>query len=587
MLRSINYFISFTAVFLFMLACEETPANGDNGNGTDSLMVEAMVDSAITALEDELFALSTLEVSQPGDIDFSTSNALFKEALGLDAENLDANFGAGLTEILLFSQDAEVQAVFDAWEAFLDTGSAFVADTSLSSPALSLGFLLPGAFRQAPIRTLNEKEVAYSYLNLFKLVVSDPPTIGDIQDVIESVFLPDLDYALERFNVVDDSSTYSFIITPKMQGDVQEDSVEFDLTELYVLEAAVNLIRSFFSVAVAYNISPSAYDSAAIVDFLTPGGGFLSLRTPNGATQMAAAKQSLLDASEALDNAIAFLKAETDDQSDDIIIAPENVADLDLITEDNAEFRDSLETGLTLTEDWDGDGPLGPEPLTFNFSVLFDDPIQDFKSLLPTYSVAVGRDTVYDYGDWQHQQIDGIVVTVNVPADGYYRYHREHRWDSWDDYEYQEIDTSFSMPRLNVIVDSLLAIFRAADTLGNWDVGTHWEGDLTAGENEIWTGVWYNYEPRYPDWVCYTGILRFVAGTYSAWEFHVDEMNGFISEITTDQKFKDTFGITEDDFLEMKDKPLIIPFEFFSGGIKKMMPAPLGRTGIIPWASRD
>ncbi|MCB7130426.1 MAG: hypothetical protein J3T61_12915, partial [Candidatus Brocadiales bacterium] len=240
MLRSMKLLVSITAFFLFLLGCEETPVNGD---GDDPLAAVAMVDSAISALEDELFALSTLEVSHPGDIDFSTSNALFKEALALDAANLDANFGAGLTELLVFSQDPEVQAVFDAWEAFLDTGSAFVADTSLGSSAMSLGFLLPGALRQSPFQTLNEKEMAYSYLNLYKLVVSDPPTIRDIQDVIESVFLPSLDYALERFDVVDDSSTYSFIITPKMQGDVLEDPVEFDLTEVYVLEVAMNLLR--------------------------------------------------------------------------------------------------------------------------------------------------------------------------------------------------------------------------------------------------------------------------------------------------------------------------------------------------------
>ncbi len=585
MLRSIKFLVPFIAVFLFLLGCEETPANGDNGNGTDSLMVEAMVDSAIDALEDELFALSTLEVSQPGDIDFSTSNALFKEALALDAANLDANFGAGLTELLVFSQDPEVQAVFDAWEAFLDTGSAFVADTSLGSSAMSLGFLLPGALRQSPFQTLNEKEMAYSYLNLFKLVVSDPPTIRDIQDVIEIVFLPSLDYALERFDVVDDSSTYSFIITPKMQGDLLEDPVEFDLTEVYVLEVAMNLLRSFCSVAVAYNVGPSAYDSAAVIEFLSQGSGFLSLRTPNGATQMGKAKQSLLDASEALDNAIDFLKAETDDQADDIIAIRTGeltLANLDSVTNDNAKFRDYLENGLTLTEDWNGDGTA--TDLTFNFSALFDNPITDFKSLLPDYTVAVGRDTSYDY-EWESSNIP-VSAVVNLPETRDYWYNRMHRYNVSEG-EFSEIDTVMSIPEFDRLVDSLLSDFRADASLSDWYISIYWSFSAEAGEYPVNTSVYYSKETRIPDWSYYTGILRFVAGTYSAWEFHVDEMNGFISEITTDQQFKDTFGITEADFKEMKDKPLIIPFEFFSGGIYKQMPAPLGRTGIIPWASRD
>jgi len=575
-----KFLVLFTAFFLFILGCEKTPTNGDDD---DSLMVEAMVDSAISALETEFYTFINMvendEIEGLDNIDFTPSNALFKEALLLDAENLDANFGAGLTELLVFSQDPDVQAVFDAWEAFLDTGSAFVADTSLGSSAMSLGLLLPGALRQSPFQTLNEKEMAYSYLNLYKLMVSDPPTIGDIQDVVESVFLPSLDYALERFDVVDDSSTYSFIITPKMQGDVQEDPVEFDLTEVYVLEVAMNLLRSFCSVAVAYNVSPSAYDSAAIVDLLKQGSGFLSLRT-TGATQMGNAKQSLLDASSSLDNAISFLKAETDDQSDDIIIAPTPVTDLDSITEYNADFRDYLENGVTLTEDWNDDGTA--TDLTFNFSVLFENPIQDFKSLLPDYTVEVGRDTSYDY-EWESSNIP-VSAIVNLPETRDYWYNRMHRYNVWEGQEFSEIDTFISIPEFDWLVDSLLTDFRADASLSDWYISIYWWFSAEAGEYSVNTSVYYSKETRIPDWSFYTGILSFVAGTYSEWEFHVDEMNGFISEITTDQQFKDTFGITEADFLEIKDKQLVIPFEFFSGGIKKMMPAPLARTRLIPWA---
>ena len=580
MLRTMKFLVLFTAFFLFILGCEKTPTNGDDD---DSLMVEAMVDSAISALETEFYTFINMvendEIEGLDNIDFTPSNALFKEALLLDAENLDANFGAGLTELLVFSQDPDVQAVFDAWEAFLDTGSAFVADTSLGSSAMSLGLLLPGALRQSPFQTLNEKEMAYSYLNLYKLMVSDPPTIGDIQDVVESVFLPSLDYALERFDVVDDSSTYSFIITPKMQGDVQEDPVEFDLTEVYVLEVAMNLLRSFCSVAVAYNVSPSAYDSAAIVDLLKQGSGFLSLRT-TGATQMGNAKQSLLDASSSLDNAISFLKAETDDQSDDIIIAPTPVTDLDSITEYNADFRDYLENGVTLTEDWNDDGTA--TDLTFNFSVLFENPIQDFKSLLPDYTVEVGRDTSYDY-EWESSNIP-VSAIVNLPETRDYWYNRMHRYNVWEGQEFSEIDTFISIPEFDWLVDSLLTDFRADASLSDWYISIYWWFSAEAGEYSVNTSVYYSKETRIPDWSFYTGILSFVAGTYSEWEFHVDEMNGFISEITTDQQFKDTFGITEADFLEIKDKQLVIPFEFFSGGIKKMMPAPLARTRLIPWA---
>jgi len=592
MLKSIKFVAPITAVLLVLFGCEETPLdeNGDgNGDGIDSLAAEAKVDSAISALEDEIYALANMtDISGPGEIDFSTSNTLFKEALGLDPENLDANFGAGLTEMLVFSQDPDVQAVFDAWEAFLDSGSAFVADTSLSLSVLSRSTILPGAFGKSPFQVLNEKEVAYSYLNLYKLVISDPPTIGDIQDVMESVFLPRLDYALERFDIVDEDPTYTFTITPKMQGDLQEDPVEFDLTELYVLEAAVNLIRSFCSVAVAYTVGSSAYDSTAIIEFLSQGSGFLSLRT-NGATQMAKAGETLLDASYKLDDAVAFLKAETDPQSDDIItITPGELeeADLDSVTQYNAEFRDYFLNGITLTEDWDGDYTTPDEDLTFNFSTLFDTPIQDFKSLLPDYTVTVGRDTSYDH-DWESFNIE-VSGLIDITTAGYYNYNRSHSYDSWDDYEYSYVDTTKDIPEFTRVVDSLLTDYRADQSLSHWSVNIYWYGGyLSAGQHQISETIYCGYERRIPEWSYYTGIITFDAATYAEWIFPNPSINGFLQEITSDADLKVTFGITEADFLKAKDKPLVIPFEFFSGGLDKQIPASLARTGLIPWASRD
>ncbi|MEE9162474.1 MAG: hypothetical protein V3U35_05830, partial [Candidatus Neomarinimicrobiota bacterium] len=379
--------------------------------------------------------------------------------------------------------------------------------------------------------------------------------------------------------------SYSFAITPRMQGDAEADTVEFDLTELFLVEAAANLVRSFASVAVAYTVGPSAYDSAAVLDFLSQGGGFLSLRV-GGDVQMGKAKETILTASHKLDDAINFLKAETDDQSDDIItITPGDltVADLDEALQLNADFRDYVENGLTLTEDWNDDGSL--TDLTFDFSALFDNPVSDFKSLLPDYSVSVGRDTSYDYGDYYSLSID-VSDVIDVGSTGYYSYYRDHSYDSWDDEEYQYVDTTsyyLAIPRFTWAVDSLISELRGNPGLSHWNVYINWGSNLNAGQQTIQTTVYYSYETRIADFAYYTGILTFDAATYAEWVFPNPPINGFLPDIISDADFKATFGITEADFAEVSE-PLVIHFEFFSGGLYKSQLSALGRFKVVPWA---
>ena len=557
---SFKYLSLLLAVSLLIFGCDELFTEE---NGVDPEAAKEKIDEATSALENEFYALinmiETDEIDHPGDIDFTLSNGLFREAIELDPDNVDAHFGAGLTELLVFTHDPDVQAVFDAWEAFLDTGSAFVADTGLSSLSKSLSVGMLGSFPRNPFLGLRGAHAAASYLNLFQLAVSDPPTIDDIQAVIESAFLPRLDYALERFDIADDHPDYTFTITPKMQGNLEEDPVELDLTELYVLETAANLIRSFSSVVVAYSFGPAAYDSAAIIDFLSQGSGFLSLRS-NGAAQMGNAAIHLLAASHALDNAVDFLQGETDDQSDDIITVDSmNVSELDSITHYNGKFREDFLNGFTLTEDWNDDG-IDTE-LTFNLSTLFDNPIQDFKSLLPDYTVAVGRDTSYELGE-HHDDYFSIPALVDVPTSAWYHWYREHSYNAEYDDEYHEVDTSgFSIPVVNAVVDSLLEVFSGDNTLARWSVSAHWNGSLSQGQHLIYVDVWYSYWTRIPEWSYYTGILAWDAASYSEWTFPNPSFNGLLPDITSDAVFKSTFGITESDFLNMADDPLVIKFD--------------------------
>ena len=293
--------LNIIIMFFLAVGCDQVLDEGE----PDPVASQALADSAIGAFEDELrsFTDSIYVIDSPYDIDFTTSNALFKEALLLDANNLDANFGAGLTEMLIFTQDQDFKAVFDAWEAFIDTGSLFVAE-DLNQGSLSLGMSLPG-MGGGGFQPLSKRAVAATYLNLYKLAVSNPPIIGDIQDLVESLFIPTLEYIAERLELLDDSTDYTFTITSEMQG-AGESPKDLDMTEIYLLEVGVHLLLAFSDAIVAYNVGPNAYDSTAIIEWLSQGSGFMSLRT-GGVSKMALSKIALLTAADKLDAATYLL----------------------------------------------------------------------------------------------------------------------------------------------------------------------------------------------------------------------------------------------------------------------------------------
>ena len=550
---------------MFLMSCEESMDPDDDSDTMgepDSGGAVAKVEEANNALEDELFTfISRFDdhlIDGPGDIDFALSNSLYREALELDPENLDANFGAGLTEVLIITQDAELQNVFDVWEAFIDTGTVFEPESGGGAALFSMSNLYPIFLANNSIPGASEHEITRSYFNLMKMGVADPPTFELIQIVIEDNLIPKLEYAIERFDIVDDQSDYTFTVTPKMLGDLDEDSLELDLTEIFLMETQLNLIWSVSNMIVAYSFEFGAYDSIAIINSLSQGSGFLALRA-NGAAAMSNAKSTLLTASSKLDEAIDFLKGETDDQSDDIIkISPDDLhaSDLELIVQDNADFREYLMSGWTLTEDWDGISDTPDEPLTFVFSSLFDNPFLDHKELLPPYTVQVKRDSSH-FHDFEEGSIQ-IVTDITSETEGFYRYFRSLYWDNGEFTE--EVDITISIPEFSRIVDSLNTRFQELN-FNYYHITIDWSGNIIIGSNNIVTDVFFYYEVEVFDRIFFSAVVTFEADNFDEWIFPNPSFNGFLPDINTDDEFKRIFGIVESDF----EKEFYIDFDIDLG----------------------
>ena len=427
------------------------------------------VKQANAALADELYTLISTEldsVERPEDIDFSSANRLYKEALGLDPDNLDANFGAGLTEILIVTLDPDVNAVFDKWDRYLDTASFFQPKTAIySEKGFAKKIAQPGFPTGKKDFIIPSNFLLSSIFGVFYTGLTNPPQIHEVQDLIDSKLLPKVDYALVRLKKVASNPGYTFIITPKMQGDPEEDSLELDLTEIYLIITGLDLSKALCNIATSYNFDFPSYDSAGLAQVIPQNSDFLSLR-PGGATKLASAKAAFLDACDNLEDAIHFLRNETDNQNNDVIkIGPDDVTnkDLDSVLAYIPRVRNTLEISEDVTADFDDDG--FDETVAFAAGAFFDNPIQNLKrDLLPGYTTRVERDS----SGWCYS---------------YY----------WNGYE--------------------------------------------------WICEWF-YVDRY-FWV---PILIWNANSFDQWVFPNPSFNSILPEITTDQMFKQTFGIDASDW---------------------------------------
>jgi len=170
-----------------------------------------------------------------------------------------------------------------------------------------------------------------------------------------------------------------------------------------------------------------------------PGSEFLTLRTDpySGETQLGLASVDLAVMLGKMEDAVDFIEAEGDPQDDDII----KIGDIDELNadiddcEDCPSFIEEMETIHDLIA-WIEEVISGPYfidemidgqqvTLTVDLSVLFNDPIQDWKTKLPYYQWL-------PHEQWHHEELIGYGAFPNDPAWPYYYY-------DWEDSDYNAV----------------------------------------------------------------------------------------------------------------------------------------------------
>ena len=194
---------------------------------------------------------------------------------------------------------------------------------------------------------------------------------------------------------------------------------DFYIVVVLALTAACELLASACHVAVAYDFNFAAYDSASLYTAVQQGSPWLALAS-GGAQHMGNAGTSFDDALTDLDAAIAALKAETDPQDNDVIRrgpGDVSIAQLDSLHTYVGHVQSSMNTGFSLTADWNSDGLK--TPLTIRLGQFFANPIPDWKAEVPGYTASLirrARSVQYMYDGGSDN------ASANAPGTIYYSY---------------------------------------------------------------------------------------------------------------------------------------------------------------------
>jgi hypothetical protein len=520
-------FISLIFVFILFNCKESTsPSN-------------VTVDEAEQALEDVLYdIINSDNIESPENIDFSHAHQLFTELYQKNPADPDANFGLALTNMLMITQSAQMNNIFEEWEEFMNGNDPLAKLNKSNRNRTSLKPHFPTSSNSLK---LDSKNLVTGYINLSKSAYKNPPKFSQIQSFLENDLIPRLNKSLSYLDVVDNNPDYTFIVSPRMQGDIEADPIEIDLTEIYTLEAGLHALKALADLTVAYNVDIWGLDSLAALATFSKGGDFLTLR--NGNTPMQDAKSSILLAADNIEYAIDFCLNETDNQDDDLIkLSSSDQHDIDLLLEGLDKLRSHLNQPQVYTGDWDGDDSTPQEELTVNFSQLFDNPIEDLKEKLPDYTIAIQNHPVKNK-DWGSKEISVKASITVANASYYYYYHYSSFWN--EDYKNSNIE----IPKFDQVYDSVYTVLKGKDNISDFYMDLWWNQELAPGSYIITATLFFQYEYTRIEFNLYLPSSFTWNDPFDQWIFPDPTFNGFLPGMT-DAEFKRIFGITEDKWEE-------------------------------------
>lgn len=373
---------------------------------------EDTIDPAASSDKVDLGVFAFYEAMGTEGKDFTASYDLFEEAVRLNPNNMDAHVGAGVTNILRLPNHPTVAAVLES------LGVDVLVKTPLPFPWGAAGF----SDRRTPASAASQ--MIFGGLSGTSVVQMDFHLLLDfIIGVIQ--------VSINHFDRVENQPDYAWLF-PNMTG-TGPDTVEIDVTDIHFAESSLHLVKAFLLGLNAYEMEMSSLDVEGLAGALSPESDFMTLTDP---AALATAQAALGEGADEVHTGAVLLEAEEDDQTDDLIrleMEGDIPGDWPTLTEGQ---RDSLENMPTIMEDlmdnpmeivenFDLNEGTPDDTLMVSLGVLFEDPILDWKAILPDYEIVLcPGDTTFginwaaatvDEWAWQPDSLHGLLALPDRP----------------------------------------------------------------------------------------------------------------------------------------------------------------------------
>jgi hypothetical protein len=547
--------LGFVGIALSMLiaSCSDSP-------GPDPLptcdTIDQMLGLARESLENKLYEHlrpGAPDPATPSDVDFSAARALYQDAHDCDDADVTARFGLAVCDLLSLSVDPRVNDAFDEWEAYLDEHTPFERPDKNADRRLGMPLGMPGGGGSLDLPFDLIRCTALAHLTMAMQGVE--PQITEVQQILLEVVLPRVEAVVDLLGPVVADGSFTFSVSGRMQGDPYENPVEIDQTDILALSAACRVLLAGIHTAVAYDVQFLSYDEAGMLAGLNRDtGNILRLRT-GGSAHMQVVPGLFVAAIDELDRAIDLLLAETDNQDDDAIrIGPDAISEQDVLNIKNdwlPEIRQSFQPngGATHTADWDSDWLTPEVPLMIDLYTFFTDPIEDWKLVLPPYTIVTETRPWSGYdSNYVQDEIGPIQVYVPVDYTDDYRYYSV----SYYDYAYSYSYDYNVFPDFRAACDEYAyALITSLAVNQNWSGSAYFSfnhsGVLAPGATApITISVSRSYETAAT--FVYVPVVTWGATTYSQWlgQWTNASLNGLLPEMQNSTELAEIFGFTED-----------------------------------------
>jgi hypothetical protein len=516
--------------------------------GPDSIdcdHIEEAHAAARVSLANALFALlNGPDPQTPDDVDFTQTSLLYEAILQCDADDPDANLALAILDMTALAQDPDINDAFDEWDAYLDAMIPFETDSPGAGLTVPAGFATADGGMGLPMTAIRRSLVPFFNL---KSVVA-PPQIADVQDIFRNTVLPTVTQCIDHMDMVIADPSFTYDISPRMQGDLYEETREADYTDFMAIRAGMKALEAGLRIAISYRVNMPEYTGAELLLGLDQDDGYLATLQGDGAAQMAMVPGLLTGAADDLNAAIDALFAETDNQDDDLLkIGPADIDGAELLdfqADELARIRQSLDGPVTHTYDWDFDDWTDEQAMTVDFNAFFADAVADFKDLLPPYTVTletVPYDIDWSWGDTQ------ATITVDVPVAGNYSFGAYMSvWD-FDDgwHDAWSMPSWAAAPVEAFLQEEMAAMAAAPDWAGDSSADVYFYGHLEAGVQVITLDYYWNTTTA-TAWVDVAHVT-FAADSYAQWlsQFPDPTVNGLFPDLTSAAQLADAFGFEE------------------------------------------